>query len=183
MDFDGRARAHDSGFNRPWRSSREIRQKNLLDRSQILRRLQQSRTPLREDGCDLVSILFGDKIIKSSLCFEQQSVEGPGHPIMRMQVEFTTRQGLAGRLKTVKGRPAETAQTCRNQGRRGSLAAPNQKVAPTQVEGARGGRVPHLIWPTQNDVSRMPTCRLKLTPAHTTVKIRPAGSAGLHGIS
>src|SRR6266478_6088865 len=88
-----------------------------------------------------------------------------------MQVEFNIRWGCVCRIKTVECGPAETAQTCGNQRRGGSLAEPNQKVAATKVHGAVGGQTPHLLWPTQNDVSRIPTCGLKLTPAHRSVKI------------
>src|ERR1019366_1449823 len=70
-DLNRRTRAHHSGFDRPWRSPREIRQKNILDRSHILRRLQQARTPLRKDGFDLARVCFSDKIVEASLRFEE----------------------------------------------------------------------------------------------------------------
>lgn len=52
--------------------------------------MQQSRTPLRQDGCDLVGVFFSDKIIKAGLRFKEQGLERTGHPIMRMQVVFRT---------------------------------------------------------------------------------------------
>src|ERR1700675_1740815 len=68
--------------------------------------------------------------------------------------------GWVFRIKTVECGPAETAQTCGNEGRRGSLAEPNQKVASTKVHGAGGGRIPHLFWSTQNDLSGIPSVGL-----------------------
>src|SRR5208337_1414122 len=163
-DFNRRARAYNAGIGGLWRRPQKIRKQNALDRAHILRRLQQTRTPLREDSRDLVNIFFGDKIVETSLRFEQQGIEGPGHPIMRMQVEFMTRQVCGGRVKAVQRQtgPAEAVQFGGNKGRRRSLAAPNQKVAPAKVHGARAGQTPHLFWPTQNDVSGVSTCRLKI---------------------
>ena len=94
-------------------------------------------------------------------------------------MEFTIRWGCVCRVKTVECGPAETAQTCGNQRRGGSLKETNQKVAPTKVHGALGGQTPHLLWPTQMDVSRIPTRGPKLTPARVTVKIRSSGVRGI----
>src|ERR1700678_3966479 len=91
-----------------------------------------------------------------------------------MQVEFVL-GARVGNVKSVEeriaGRQAESAQTRGNQRRRSPLKTLNQKVAPTQVYGATGGRIPLFLRSTQNDVPRMATCGLKLTSTSTTVKI------------
>src|SRR5205807_9563039 len=110
--------------------------KNFLDRTHILRRSQQAGTPLRKNRRDLVSVFFSNKVIAASLGFQEQSIERPEHPIVRMQVELTIRWGCVCRIKTVECGPAETAQTCGIQRRGGSLKETNQKVAPTKVHGA-----------------------------------------------
>src|SRR6266478_5585664 len=94
-----------------------------------------------------------------------------------MQVEFNIRWGCVCSIKTVECGPPETAQTCGNQRCGGSLTETNQKVAATKVHGALGGQTPHLLWPTQMDVSRIPTRGPKLTPARATVKIRSSEGA------
>src|ERR1700690_424816 len=53
------------------------------------------------------------------------------------------------------------------------LAEANQEVAPTVINGARSGRRSRLGCLTQNDVSEIPTCGLKLAPARRTVKTVP----------
>ncbi len=118
--------AHEARFNRPERRPGKIRGENFFDPLHLLRRLQQARAPLGENGGDLVRVFFRDELVEPRLRLEQRGIERRLGSIVRMQVKL----GIGWCLESVRGRKRQTAQARGQQRRRGSLAAADQKVAP-----------------------------------------------------
>jgi hypothetical protein len=111
------------------------------ERLRPLRRFQQTRTPLRETGSDLVMIFFRDEIVEARRDFEQRGVQRPLHPIVRMHTEFCIR--WAAREERCN---RQTVEVRWKQGCAGSLAAPDKKFTTLPVD-----QVNRLLWPAQGN--------------------------------
>jgi hypothetical protein len=99
-------------------------------------------------------VFFGDKIVEAGLRLEEQGIQRPLGSIVRTQMEFGVRRDRGGRIKVIDRREGETAKARRNQGRRGSLAAADEKVAAAGVQWAEISRVTRLPCPTQSYAPR-----------------------------
>jgi len=87
----------------------------------------------------LVVIFLCDEIVEARLRLEERGIQRYLGSIMRMQVKLTVCLQRAARSERMSRRKGESAQTCRNQRSGGSLAAPNEKVAPALVNRDRIG--------------------------------------------
>jgi hypothetical protein len=82
-NFDRRTWARNARFSGAQRNSSESWSEKIPDGFNILRRLQQPLTPLREHRGNLASILFSDKIV-ARLSLQKQSIERPGRSVVRV---------------------------------------------------------------------------------------------------
>ena len=77
-------------------------------------------------------ILLVDEIVRARLRLEEQSIERPLGPIVRMQMELTVgNRGL--RVESRKSRKGETAKSGGNESSRGALAKADEKVTATRT--------------------------------------------------
>jgi hypothetical protein len=87
----------------------------------------------------LVVIFLCDEIVKARLRLEERGLQRYLGSIVRMQVKLTICLERVARSERISRRKGESTQTCRNQRCGGSLAAPNEKVAPALVNRDRIG--------------------------------------------
>src|SRR5713226_2255200 len=153
MRFNSRARAGQPRLLRTWRGSQKTRSENSFDGLRVLRRSQQTFTPLRENRPDLVGVFFGEEVMETGLKFEKRGIERGLGAIVRMEVELAFGRSVV-RIK----RKGEIAQACGNQSRRGSLATPDQKVAATRVDWMRIDKMTRLLPPTQRKAPQIHVC-------------------------
>src|SRR5947209_5980954 len=124
---------------------------NLLQRAHVSWRLPQVRTPLGEDGLNLLGVLFGDEPVRSCLRVEQQGFQRQPGPIVRVQVEISG--GLRGGSVDKSGK-CEPAETRRKKGQRRGLRTAEQEVAATLIGQNTIYRMSRLPYPTQSDAPR-----------------------------
>ena len=68
--------------------SRKVRNKNLFECSHVLWRLQQARTPFRENFRDLILVFLRNEIVQTRLCLQKCGIERHLSAIMGMQMEI-----------------------------------------------------------------------------------------------
>jgi len=81
------------------RRSGKFPTQKFFERFHRLRRLQQTRTPLREAGRNLVVISFRDEIVRTGLGLKKRGLERPLRAIVRTQLKLGIDRTTGVRLK------------------------------------------------------------------------------------
>jgi hypothetical protein len=144
--------SHESNLRGPQRRPRKSLGQSSFEGLQVPRGSQQAHAPIRENRRDLIDIFLGDEFVETSLRLEESGIERSLDSIVRMELELASRERGLGTKRFDYG-GSETSQACWKQGRRRSLTASLEKFAAAKID-----RMIRLLWPTQSDVSRKPSC-------------------------